>query len=90
MDDERALAADACALAVTQPDVVEGGPSEHGQLELRPRVLVRAQHVALPEPRRAAGDLAGVEQLDVGAAHRERSGGRGAHDPGTHHGDLHG
>ena len=56
-------------------------PSRAGELELRPGVPVRAQHVALPEPGRAAGDLARVDQVHLDAARRERAGRRGADDP---------
>ena len=83
MDDERALAADAGELAVALLDGVEGGAPEHGEVELGTGVLVRAQHVALAEPGRAARHLAGVEQVDLDAAGSERSRRRGADDPGA-------
>ena len=83
MDDERALAADPRQLAVAALDVVEGGAAEDRERELGAGVLVRAQHVALAEAGRAARHLAGVEQVDLDAAHRQRVGRRRADDPGA-------
>ena len=88
VDEQRALAANAGALAVAPLDVVVGGHPEHGEVELRARFLVRAQHVALAEPGRPARDLARVDQVHLDAARGERAGRRGADDAGADHDDA--
>jgi hypothetical protein len=87
--DERALAADAGELPVAALDGVERRAAEHGEVELGPGVLVRAQDVALAEPGRAARHLARIEQVDVDATAGQRARRRGADDPGADHDDLH-
>src|SRR5215213_1375524 len=89
VDDERALAPDTGQLAVAALDLLEGATPQHGEVQLRARVLVRAEHVALAEAGGAARDLARIEQVDLDAAPRERVGGGRADDPGADDGDPH-
>jgi hypothetical protein len=81
--DERALAADPRRGAHPALHVVVDRQREHRQLELGPGVLVRAQHVALAEPRRAAADLPRVEQGHPRAAQRQLPRRRDTDDAGA-------
>jgi hypothetical protein len=88
MDDERALAADAGLLAEDGLELVVEVEAGERELELGADLLVAAQDVALPQPRRGARDLAAVQQRDIDAARVELPGGGDADDPGADDRDL--
>ena len=85
MDDQRALAADAGLRAEALVELVVQLQAGVSQVELRPRVLVGGQHVALPQARRPTRDLAPIEQEHANAAHRELARGGGSDDAGPDH-----
>src|SRR5207342_93072 len=88
VDDKRTLAADAGPLTQELLELVVDAQTGEGELQLGADLLVGAQDVALPQPRRGARDLAAIQQRDVDAAGVQLPGRGGADDPGADDRDL--
>ena len=86
--DQRSLDTDPGLVAEPLGELAVERETGAGELQLRPRILVRAEHVALAQPGRAARDRAAVEQRDGDAAHSQLARDRRADDAGADHDDV--